>query len=87
MAAVPLPPTPTPKRGGIHGTYGLFLGGSALDDDYKLTETQGNYAFAAQRRNPKTITSIERDLMMSRDSTTSLKFDGKLEPASSLYRH
>jgi hypothetical protein len=93
MAAVPLPPTPptpstsagrgTPKRGGIHGTYGLFLGGSALDDNYKLIEARGNYAYAAQRRNPKTIATIERDLMMARDSTTSLKFDGKLEPVAS----
>jgi hypothetical protein len=72
-----------PKRGGIHGTFGLYLGGSGLDDTYKLIEDRGNYAFASQRRNPKTISSNERDLMNARDSTTSLKFDGKLEPVAS----
>ena len=65
-----------PKRGGIHSVYGLYIGGSELDQEYK---TVARYAYASQRRNVKTISSIERDLVSARDSTTSIKFDGKLE--------
>ena len=68
-----------PKRGGIHPLYELYLGGSPLDSDYKPTESD-SYSYATQRRNIKTIASIERDLTTARDSTTTLKFDGKLEP-------
>jgi hypothetical protein len=83
MAAVTTPTAaPTrdkPKRGGIHPLYDLYLGGSPLDNEYKPTEVD-SYSYASQRRNIKTIATIERDLTMARDSTTSLKFDGKLEP-------
>ena len=71
--------TKEPKRGGIHPLYELYLGGSPLDDDYKPIELN-SYSYATQRRNIKTIASIERDLISARDSTTTLKFDGKLEP-------
>ncbi len=60
--------------------YGLYIGGAPLDQEYKLTTTgRSTYAFASQRRNVKTISSIERELVSARDSTTTLKFDGKLE--------
>ncbi len=70
-----------PKRGGIHSVYGLYIGGSALDQEYKSTTAKGrsSYAFASHSRNVKTISSIERELVSARDSSTTLKFDGKLE--------
>ena len=52
------------------------MGGTALDKDYKAI---GKFSFASQRRNAKGLSSIEQNLMNARDSTTSLKFDGKLE--------
>ena len=67
-----------PKHGGIHPLYELYLGGSPLDDNYRPIESN-SYSYATQRRNIKTITSIERDLTNGRNSTTPLKFDGKLE--------
>ena len=69
-----------PKRGGIHSVYGLYIGGSELDHEYK---TVARYAYASQRRNVNTISSIERDLVLAHDSTTSIKFEGKLEAITS----
>jgi hypothetical protein len=70
-----------PTRGGIHSVYGLYIGGSPLNDKYQPTiDKRLTYHFASQRRNPKTISSIEQALITSRDSTTTLKFDGRLEP-------
>ena len=69
-----------PKRGGVHATYGLYIGGCGLDNNFKPVVRRGTYSFASQRRNTKTISFIERELMNARDSTTTLKFDGKLEP-------
>jgi hypothetical protein len=37
------------------------------------------YRFASQRRNVKTISSIEQQLMLARDNVTTLKFNGQLE--------
>ena len=71
-----------PKRGGVHPLYELYLGGSPLDDEYKPIEAN-SYSYASQRGNIKTIATIKRDLTMARDSTTSLKFDAKLEPVVS----
>lgn len=73
-----------PKRGGKHASYGTFLGGSQLDDDYKCIVATGRgsslYRFSTQRRHEKTIGNIERALQESRDSPSSIKFNGKLEP-------
>jgi hypothetical protein len=74
-----VPTREVPKRGGIDPSYDLYLGGSPLDDEYKPIEAY-SYSYASQRRNVKTIASIERDLTMARDSITTLKFDGRLEP-------
>jgi hypothetical protein len=68
-----------PKRGGIHPTYGLYIGGSKLNDTYHQT-SRIKYWYASQQRNPKTIMSLEHILTSARDSTTTLKFDGRLEP-------
>ena len=79
--AAEVPTKEAPKRGGIHPLYDLYLGGSPLDDEYRPIEAN-SYSYASQRRNIKTIASIERDLTMARDSITTLKFDGKLEPVT-----
>ena len=70
---------PAPKRGGVHPVYGLFIGGTDLDNAYKA---EGKYSYSTQRRNAKGIASIEQNLMNARDSITSQKFNGKLEPVA-----
>ena len=71
--------TPTaPKRGGIHPIYGVFVGGAAVDDNYKL-KGKRLYKSSTQRRNPKSIGHIEGDLRTARDSTTVCKFHGNLD--------
>ena len=74
-------PTP-PKRGGIHSSYGVFIGGAKLGEDYKCVAPPGAslYRFSSQRRNEKSISKIEENLRQARDSVTSIKFDGKLDP-------
>ena len=70
-----------PKPGGIHPIYGMFIGGSALNDAYEVSTGDNSlYRFSTQRRHEKTITSIERVLREARDSTTGIKFNGTLEP-------
>jgi len=69
-----------PKRGGIDSVYGLYLGGSPLNDRYEQTVLPRlTYRYATQCRNVKTISSIEQQLMNARDGVTTLKFDGRLE--------
>ena len=72
--SAPIPP----KRGGIHRSYGLFLGGSALDDKYQLINARP-YKYTTQLRNPKQLASIEKTLMTARNDASSIKFNGKLE--------
>ena len=72
-----------PKRGGIHPTYGEFIGGAKIDDNYRIVKGDNNlYRFSTQRRHEKTITSIERALREARDNVTDIKFNGTLEPTS-----
>ena len=68
----------TPRRGGKHPIYGIFVGGSDLDDNYRLTGTR-HYKFTAQRRGPKVINSIEQALLSTIASKDADKFDGNLE--------
>ena len=71
-----------PIRGGKHHAYGMFIGGSALDNMYQpTTEARLRYRSHSQRRSPKVIGTIENAILSARDSTTSHKFDGCLEPA------
>ena len=80
VAVAAAPVVVPPKRGGIHSVYGLYIGGSPLGDDYKPTkEVRVTYRFSSQRRNVKTISSIESALVKVRDTITNLKFDGRLE--------
>ena len=72
------PELQVPIRGGSHHIYGIFLGGSPLDSNYKLTNHR-LYKFSTQRRHVKSISSIERALFDARDNTTCIKFNGNLE--------
>jgi hypothetical protein len=70
-----------PVRGGNHPIYGIYVGGSPLDDNYQPTRKgRLSYRSHMQRQNVKNIGTIEGALITARDSTTSLKFDGRLEP-------
>ena len=75
------PPEPPPKRGGIHTTFGKFIGGSGRNDAYEVSsEDFSLYRFSTQRRHEKTITSIESTLNEKCESSTGIKFNGTLEP-------
>ena len=76
----------SPKRGGQHPTYGVFIGGSFLDDQYRLTGTR-HYQYTSQRRSAKAVNSIEQALLTTIESKTAPKFNGNLEktPSSSEY--
>ena len=50
------------RQGGDHPTYGVFLGGAPLDDNYRLTGAR-HYRFTAQRCSAKVINSIEQSLL------------------------
>ena len=81
IVPVPPPRSPTkvlPKRGGINRVFGLYLGGSPLDNVYKQTvATRFTYRYATQCRNVKTSSLVEKQLTSARDSTINPKFDGK----------
>lgn len=74
-------PTP-PKRGGIHPTYGIFIGGGDLNDEYRLIGTR-HYKYTSQRRSAKVTNSIEQALLKAIDSRETDKFNGKLETTKS----
>jgi len=74
--------TPRPRRGGIHSTYGVYIGGGDLDDEYNLTGTR-HYKYTSQRRSAKVINSIEQALLKAIESKETDKFNGKLETTKS----
>ena len=74
--------TDPPKRGGEHSFYGIFIGGSELDNTYNLTGTR-HYRFTGQRRGPKVVNSIEQALLKIIDSNDACKFNGNLEKTES----
>ena len=76
-----VPPQP-PRRGGDHSTYGIFLGGSDLNDEYKLLGTR-HYKYTGQRRGPKVVNSIEQALHSLAESKDADKFNGQLELTAS----
>ena len=67
-----------PKRGGNHVLFGVYQGGSALTNEYKLTK-QNSYRSTTQLRNSKVLAQCETALHKARGDTSVLKFDGKLE--------
>jgi hypothetical protein len=66
-----------PRRGGNHVTHGIYLGGGQVSDTWTMPGSR--YWFSTQRWDDKYIEKIERNLTEARDSTSSLKFNGKLE--------
>ena len=68
---------PTLKRGGKHPIFGIFVGGSPLDKDYKLTDA--GYSSTSQLRSEKNLNVAETSLFKQRSDTTSLKFNGKMD--------
>ena len=68
MARVP------PRRGENHPTYGVFLGGAPLDDNYHLTGAR-YYRFTAQRQGSTVINSIEQSLLSAISSKHFKKFN------------
>ena len=76
MAQVP------PRRGGVHPTYGVYIGGRELDENYCLTGTR-HYKYTSQRRSAKVINSIEQALLNAIDSKDTAKFKGNLETTPS----
>ena len=58
--------------------YGVYIGGSPLNDDYLPKKTL-SYHFSSQRRHLKTIATIEGNLVKTRDSTTTLKFNNNVK--------
>ena len=77
MAQVP------PRCGGVHPTYGVYIGGSELDENYHLTGTR-HYKYTSQHWSTKVINSIEQALLNAIDSKDNLKFKGNLETTPSL---
>ena len=76
MARIP------PKRGGEHPTYGIFIGGGFLDNQYKLMGNR-HYQYTSQRRSAKVVNSIEHALLNTIKSKPAPKFNGNLEKTPS----
>jgi hypothetical protein len=70
-------PTVVPTRGGIHGTYGVFLGGGSVELGWLTSKAR--YSFSTQRRDERSISKVARGLTYARDKTTTLIFNGRLE--------
>ena len=70
-------------RGGKHSIHDIYLGGASLKDDCSLKRSK-LYKYTTQICNLKYYTLSERALMHSRDSSSIIKFDGKLELITSL---
>ena len=68
----------TPRRGGNHPTNGNFIGGSPLDNQYRLVGKR-HYKYTAQRRSAKVVNSIEQALLTTIKSKQTPTFNVKLE--------
>ena len=69
---------PPPRRGWEHPTYGVFIEGTKLDDEYKLVGTR-HYKYTSQCRSAKVINSIEQALLKTINSKEMSKFNGSFE--------
>jgi hypothetical protein len=65
------------RRGGNHVTHDIYLGGGQVSDTCIMPGSR--YRFSTQCQDEKYIAKIERNLTEARDSTSSLKFNGKLD--------
>lgn len=72
-----------PVRGGIHPIHSMYLGRTSLKDNYSLKRLN-SFKYNTQLRSSRQSASSVRALIDSRDSTSVIKFDGKLELTSSL---
>lgn len=68
---------PTPRRGGIHLVYGVYLGGSPMKNDYHLLSP--DFHCVSQLQSIKQLQIIQTTLEQARDSLTSLKFHGNVD--------
>ena len=62
--------------------YGIYQGGSELDNNYELVLMQ-TYNFTTQLRTPKQLSLSETKLMDARNDSSAMKFNGKLEATAS----
>ena len=67
-----------PKRGGEQLGLGIYMGGSAIDKDYKKIQS-ASFRHATQLRNPKALIASETNLMKALDDTAMKKFNGKVD--------
>ena len=68
----------TPRRGGTHPIFGIYVGGGALDTAYKLKDGSC-YSCTSQLRNEKQLNVAETSLYEQRNNTTTLKFNGNMD--------
>ena len=66
------------KRGGNHPVLSDYLGGSDLDNKYKLVK-KNSYTYTLQLRTVKQLSANEAKLREEQNSISTMKFDGKLE--------
>ena len=71
-------PKTDPISVGIHPIFGLFVGGSDINDEYDL-KIKSPYKQTNQLYTPKQSSSSERALMNARFDPSKFKFHGKLE--------
>jgi len=69
---------PLPKRGGKHIYHVTYVGGCALDADYKLKKST-SYRSTFQVCTPKAIATAEKTLYDAKLNTSQVKFNGSLE--------
>ena len=67
-----------PTQGGIYPIYGLFMGGSEVNDNYTLN-TSTPYKFMTQIRNPKQSSLPKQMLMNCCSNIGTVTFKGNLE--------
>jgi hypothetical protein len=66
-----------PTRGGIHGSYDVYLGGGAFEAGWVMPKAR--FCFSTQRRDECSDSKVKRSLANAIDETTALKFNGTLE--------
>ena len=81
LMMTPTTTTTTPRRGGNNTTFGTFVGGSVLNNEYKLTKTN-NFKSSSQLRTSKTLSTLENTLNATLLDSSSLKFNGRLDTTS-----
>ena len=64
--------------GGTHPIFGVYAGGDSLTSEYKLS-SPNSYSITSQIRSKRSLDIAETSLHALVASTTSLKFNGKLD--------